>query len=480
MNANAPLSPAPNRSAVLHAVAGAIIGVLVGSALWMLAPLVAFPLRQAWPYVLAPLFGAVVGLFALLMSGGRSRGALITTGVTALVAMYFVHLLGWEPSTPLRFLADIFTRPRVVLPYIVRILPIAALAAAGGLAVAFWDPLASLRTANPPRVRTPRVRAEAPVRPQPAVAPVPVVAEVAPTPAAAAYAAVAAPAPTAARAREPFDAGAFFKRNKVWLIGAAAGLTVVVIGVGAFALGRAFTPREQVPTQAERTPGEPAEPVVPVEPESDEGPAPGALPEDVVVYMYDAAAAGDEGAVYAAFTFGFALDPGTLEAWGDPPYEIELVTAGQEMGDILVQVAEPGGGFSDGDVVTWMLREERGNWRIFGWMMGTAQDYIGLDNNVGVNSGEEEDVTRVLLAFLSARMGGDIDRMHGYVTGSFRQQRPDFFSVEPQLLEVNVVDVAPEGDDYIVFVEETWPWGLEVHVYVLTADRSAWLVNELR
>jgi hypothetical protein len=51
-----------------------------------------------------------------------------------------------------------------------------------------------------------------------------------------------------------------------------------------------------------------------------------------------------------------------------------MVTAGDMMGDLMVQVREVGGGFSDESTVTWTIREIDGRWLIIGWKLGGVMD----------------------------------------------------------------------------------------------------------
>jgi hypothetical protein len=492
MSTNAAFAPASSKSVVWHAIAGGAAGVFVGIAWWMLARMTLLPMGAAVPFLVAPVLGAAVGLLAVLMAGGKSRGALIVSAAVALVGMYLADTLLWGPVTPLKLLADLVTRPGVAFPYVLRVLPLAAISAVAAAAVTIWDPLAMLRSTSIPRVRAPRIRPDVPVRaPEPAVVAAPVVepepvtaAPVVPeAPPAPLEAAPAAPVPAPARApREPFDLAGFAKRNRVLLIAGAAGVLVLAIGLGAFTLGMLVsggdsreadsTPtKTELPPESEPDDGEPA----PAAGELD----PGMLPEEVVAAMYEAAANGDEERVSAAMDVGFFFDPGTLEAWGNPQYSVQTVTAGSQPGEILVEVYEPGGGFSDWDSVTWMLREEPQGWRVNGWMLGTIEDNLDLimGETPAAQAGEQ-DATDILLDFLMARMGGDVNRMGTFATSRMRQAQPDLFVPETKLASVNIVDLQLEGSAYRAFVEETWTWGLEVHTYMVVPDGDSWLVDE--
>ncbi|MDP2299553.1 MAG: hypothetical protein Q8M55_02430, partial [Actinomycetota bacterium] len=98
------------------------------------------------------------------------------------------------------------------------------------------------------------------------------------------------------------------------------------------------------------------------------------VPEDVIRELYAAAAAGDTAAARATFADAADLDPMVVSTWGDPDFSIEVVTAGSLMGDLMVEVREVGGGYSDVDTVTWTIREIDGRWRIIGWKLGGVMD----------------------------------------------------------------------------------------------------------
>jgi hypothetical protein len=112
----------------------------------------------------------------------------------------------------------------------------------------------------------------------------------------------------------------------------------------------------------------------PVEPEPLE-PEVEWVPEDTVIGLYVTAASGDRTSARSMWANPSDLETGVLESWGDPDWAIDDVTAGEANGEMLVQVWETGGGFSDGDTVTYVLREFDGAWLITGWALGTIEEY---------------------------------------------------------------------------------------------------------
>ncbi|MDZ4178762.1 MAG: hypothetical protein U1E29_05970, partial [Coriobacteriia bacterium] len=260
-------------------------------------------------------------------------------------------------------------------------------------------------------------------------------------------------------------------------------VVVVVVGVTAFALGRAGSRNQgAAPAASEPEASQPAE---------SDGAEPlpaGTAPRDVVLAMYEAAARGDEDVVRSTFAFGFNFDPGVLEAWGKPRHEVQLVADGADPAETFVQVLETGGGFSDRDVVTWILREEAGRWRIGGWMLGPLEDFPEITGGTGDPitglDGAGSDATNLVAEFLQARMGGDVVTMRDLATARLESESPELFITEgPSLIGWRLASVTTEGASRVIWIEESWDYSPnmpEVRLYVVVEQGGGLLVDEYR
>ncbi|MBF4509330.1 MAG: hypothetical protein ISP10_02450, partial [Aeromicrobium sp.] len=177
----------------------------------------------------------------------------------------------------------------------------------------------------------------------------------------------------------PPDPAAAARQRRTALI--AGGIVVGLLAlcgltVGAVVVVRAVLADQGSAPLAEPSSEVPVEAPAPVAPEQDSAPAfaPEGVPEDGVRELYAAAAAGETAAARATFANPGDLDPMRVSAWGSPDFAIEMVTAGDMMGDLMVQVREVGGGFSDESTVTWTIREIDGHWLIIGWKLGGVMD----------------------------------------------------------------------------------------------------------
>jgi len=475
------------RPRIGQAIGGAVVGLLVGVGWWAIVVQPVFsPGISVLVYAAALVLGAAVGYFTLLGAGARGRNAAIVSGAAALLATVLADLVAFDSMAPLRFLADLVTNPGPALSFLGRELPLVLVAVAAGVAIALVKlPVDLWSIGAPKKARVRVVPTPVPVAP-PAVAPMPMPM---PAPTAAptvAPAPVTAPmpvsAPQPAAVREPFDLGAFVKRNRVPLLVSLGVVVLAMIGIGvagAFVLGRSLAPTpDSTPQEAPRSQSTPSEQA----PAGDAVVAPpaDATPAEVVLALYEAAAAQDEAAVRGTFAFGFDFDFGTLDAWGDPSYALETVTVGDRPSEMLVQVRETGGGFSDWDVVTWMLTEQDGRWRIRGWQLGEigSQGSSPVPYTPGGAAGDPATAaTNTTAVFLQARMQEDITTMRDIATDRLEAEHPELFSTGgPTLLSWNLQSVQQDGAAYVMWVEEMWDYSTiqEVHLYtVITAGDTS-------
>ncbi|MDO8880327.1 MAG: DUF4328 domain-containing protein [Coriobacteriia bacterium] len=340
-------------------------------------------------FLLALTFGAIIGYWTALGAGGRTAAVAVIAGITAFLtfglselAMSIGRMVGFWGGFERLFRAigpltvSVFTNPYT--------LGFALTAAVGAVAVSLVRlPFDAWRTHAAPLRGPVGVAAAAP---PPGPAPV---AEAAPPPVPIA-APMPAPQPQAvATPVPPPDPAVVARRRRIALI--AGGIIVALLVLCCLAVGVVMVVRGVLADQGTAyitspEPGEPAEtPLAPEEPADAPGTAdsPGTaeapfvyegVPEDVIRELYAAAAAGDTAAARATFADASDLDPMVVSTWGDPDFSIEVVTAGDLMGDLMVEVREVGGGYSDVDTVTWTIREIDGRWRIIGWKLGGVME----------------------------------------------------------------------------------------------------------
>jgi hypothetical protein len=357
-------------------VPGALVGALVGAGVYAtllntfgILGLIGGP--GVVLFLVALLSGAAVGYLTALGAGGRNAAVAVIAGVSGYlmiviteVALSFARLGGFrgDPGRMLErlvgMLAGAVTDPLAT--------GVAVTAVIGAVAVVLLR-LPSIVW----RIRAIPASATAPTI---SAVPAPPTASAPPPPPPGAAAPSPAPVP-----RTPPDPAAVARRRRTALI--AGGIVVGLLAlcgltVGAIVLVRAVLADQGSAPLAEPSSEVPIEAPAPVAPEQDSAPAfvPEGVPEDVVRELYAAAAAGETAAARATFANPGDLDPMRVSAWGSPDFAIEMVTAGDMMGDLMVQVREVGGGFSDESTVTWTIREIDGRWLIIGWKLGGVMD----------------------------------------------------------------------------------------------------------
>lgn len=387
-------------------VPGALVGALVGAGVYAtllntfgILGLIKGP--GVVLFLVALLSGAAVGYLTALGAGGRNAAVAVIAGVSGYlmiviteVALSFARLGGFrgDPGRMLErlvgMLAGAVTDPLATgvavtavigavaavllrLPSIVwRIRAIPASATAPTISAVPAPPTASAPPPPPPGAAAP----SPPPAPEHRVAPM----EASP-PAQVVMAEAATQPQPAPVPQTPPDPAAAARQRRTALI--AGGIVVGLLAlcgltVGAVVVVRAVLADQRSAPLAEPSSEVPVEAPAPVAPEQDSAPAfaPEGVPEDVVRELYAAAAAGETAAARATFANPGDLDPMRVSAWGSPDFAIEMVTAGDMMGDLMVQVREAGGGFSDESTVTWTIREIDGHWLIIGWKLGGVMD----------------------------------------------------------------------------------------------------------
>lgn len=473
------LAPAEERPRTGQAIAGALIGALVGLELWLVVPKIALAIGVSRGlyftvlYVTAAILGLAVGFWTLLGAGGRHRGVTIVAAIATFFALFNGAFLAFSPA-PLLVLRDLLTRMPFVLRYVGGMLTDPLLLGAALLATA----TAVVMTLAKLPIEMWRIAAPEEAAPVPAPAPSAQAPEVPAIPLeSTAVATVAEEPPSLSTATAPS------KRNRMPIFALLAGAVVLAIAVGAFALGHAASSDDE-PKQAASSSTSPAPAETP-EAAEPEAPQSNAIPEDIIVTLYDAAARGDAQAAAVTYAPGFDLDAGMLSNWGDPDYEISEVTAGSTIGEIKVEVFEPGGGLSDGDVVTWTLREQTEGWRVSGWFLGRIEDdpdFAGDVTAPGTGAQlSEEQATNALALFLQWRMTGSQQDMRNLATVKMYNDQPEVFSVEPGAFTAFYISSArAEGDAWVLEVEETWNTGTQTYEYVVIEQGGAAWVDEQR
>lgn len=269
------------------------------------------------------------------------------------------------------------------------------------------------------------------------------------------------------------------KPNRTLLLGLGAGAVLVAVAVAAFALARATAPRTEPSSPRQNDP-------VATTPAESETPPADAIPEDVVTALYEALSRGDTAGAKATFAPGFGIDESITQAWGDPAYEIELVTAGDDQGEIKVQVRETGGGLSAEDVVTWLLREGSDGWRISGWMIGRVQDDPGFGADapvepVAAQSAEEQAAIDAVSEFLRHRMAGAADAMKSVATEDMPSRQSAVFAARyGDFVAFEITAVYTEAGGCAVAVREDRASGLQMHEYVVVTRDGKALVDQMR
>ncbi|PKQ29829.1 MAG: hypothetical protein CVT60_03285 [Actinobacteria bacterium HGW-Actinobacteria-10] len=482
-----PPAVVPSAHRTWHAVAGAVVGALVGVTWWIaIARMLLMPMGAGLVYPNAIALGAIVGYFTQLGAADRGRRVAMVAAVGGFAGMLLGDLLLYGPTVPFTFWVNLVMFPGPSLAHLLEISPLLILAAAAAAAVGFarlpgdlWQLASAHREKRPAGSRVKAASSTAPTAAVPPMAitpsaPVPPLAETRPL---AVDAAPTTVGPIPAPVKESVDLRRWIARNRTLLLAMTAIGVVAIIAAGAFALGRAFSRDDD------------AAPVVSSSSGDSEGTAPQALnpdssPNEVVKALYEAAATKDDAGVSDTLAFGFYLDPGKLEAWGDPRYQIENVVPG-DTNEMLVQVYETDGGFSGGGAVTWLLREETDGWRVSGWLLGEIGDEPGFGGtDPGGGPLNEDSAADAAGSFLTARQTADVAGMRELATDRLESERPELFGDDGlRMVEWNLHTVSPEGDTFLVWVEETWEWSQdvpEVHVYVLVEQDGQVLVDEYR
>lgn len=502
--------PTPAEPRVFPAIAGAALGIVVGAG-WvvlsyqLLGLLGARGLQIALTLLTGLAAGALVGYWTLLGAGGRRSFFALIAGIAAFLTMFKATALA--SAGYLVYIVKSYDGLRPLLDWFGGLLtdPLiygaAVVAAGAAVAVTLIRlPIDLWLAGSAPKPKAP-VPVVAPM-PLP-VAPMPVMAspvaeqravDAEPTPVQAApqtephMATTPQPltveVPTAtvepAQPREPFNLRDFLSRNRVVVI--IVGIIALLVAcsccsTAAFLIGRGIIEDEGT-APATTAP-------VPAVPEEPETPVGAGVPEDTVSALYEAAARGDETAALATWAYPSDLDPNVLAGWGDPEWEIELVTAGQSPGDLLVQVRETNGGFSDWDTVTYTLQEFDTGWLINGWSLGTVQEYWDRAGSAPApNTGQGSTMDAALVAvssFLEARMVGDTQRQRDLATARMEAQQPGLFGTGAwEFSNVDSQNVYTEGDAYVVEVSEEWNSGIQYHAYVVVEENGVMLVDEQR
>lgn len=204
-------------------------------------------------------------------------------------------------------------------------------------------------------------------------------------------------------------------------------------------------------------------------------------PEDVIDDFYGAATSGDFNEavlLFSAETRKFA-DPNMFDAWEPPSYQV-LSRDITELGYVLIDVEEYDGGFSGG-VVTYILIEEDGVWKIDDWQMGGVDDDATGDTEDPYASGlDPETATGAVGTLLVALQNDDMSGMRGAASDYFESNNADyFFPSSGALANFEILDVFEDGAVYIVIVREEWNSGPEDMTYIVIEEDGIAVVDDV-
>jgi len=493
------------------AIAGAAVGALVASGWWVLFANITLVLdlfsnNLVLAYPAAIVFGTVIGYWTMLGTGDRHRMVTIVSGVVTFFAFFGAALVAGGPPL-LTVLMDLVTRTGMVLTHLVSMLAsppllvMAILAVGSAIALTLVKlPIDLWRIGGEKTKGSESSARPAAMRPEPftAVAEKPSTAPMTPPPASASMPPMTPTSAPVAHTQEPAPAVPALPKDEVSLadrwhsamgnrglkIGALAAVLLAVI-VGAFLIGRSTSATSEQTLSPPTAPADSAETPVAAPEVAPDAPGTEAIPEDVVTALYSAAARGDLEGARATFAPGFDLDPGALEGWGDPTYEITLVTAGSQEGEIKVEVHENGEGFPNSDVITYGLREETEGWRIFGWFLGAAREDPDIAPQPGaINpqlSRSEQAAVETLSTFLQHRMAGAVADMKRLATTGMPKRQPKVFVMQfGDFTSFEITNVRAVDGGYVVTAKETWGSNNRTYEYALVDQDGKLLVDEQR
>lgn len=204
-------------------------------------------------------------------------------------------------------------------------------------------------------------------------------------------------------------------------------------------------------------------------------------PEDVIDDFYEAAANGDFNETVSLLSAETrkSVSPDMFDTWDPPSYQV-LSKDITELGYVLIDVREYDGGFSGG-VVTYILVEENGVWKIDDRQMGGVDDDTSGGAEDPYASGlDPETATGAVGTLLVALQNDDMSGMRGAASDYFESNNADFFFPSSgALTNFEILNVYEDGAIYIVIVREEWISGPEDMTYIVIEEGGIAVVDDV-